>query len=233
MHRMGQSSIVSTTTKMMFKIVHNPLVISQTIDLAQCLSIVNRRSYRQAMNYAVAQIEVFSADGANVAVFTVPPTWIADNATTKAFETWKDQRAEVLREQPSLKAKWSDFKIFLDDIHSTAGVAGNLTPVDGKEDLYLLGEWENSQYVLPLPGASQVAEGDAQEVKFHVVGNHVPAGLFDTHTTSVGLIKAYAASRARVLSPDPVQVGQYISGFYNRDSMLDELSEDVMDNVSN
>ncbi len=229
---MAQSSIVSTNPKIILSITHNPLSPTNYVDLAQCLSIVNRRSYRQAMNYAVASVEVFASTGGRVFVFSIPTTWVADNATTKAFEAWKDQRAEVLKEQPSLRAKWADFKIFMDSAHATAGVANNLTPNDGVSP-YLLGEWQHSEIVVPVPGADQLVEGTAQEVSLHVVGNHIPAADFDTSTTSVGLIKAYVASRARVLAPDPVPVGQYLSGFYNRDSLPDEMSQDVMSNVAN
>jgi hypothetical protein len=230
---MGQSSIVSTTTKLEYGITYNPLAPRHYIDLAQCLSIVNRRSYRQGMNYAVASIEVFAATGGNVAVQTIPHTWVADNATTKAYEAWREQRAEVLKEQPSLKARWSDFKLFMDATHSTAGVAGNMIPHDASGIAYNVGEWDASQYVVPLPGADQAAAGDAKEVTFHVTGNHTPAGTFEVATTtSVGLIKAYAASRALPLAPDPATEGQYISGFYNVNSLPDELSEDVMANVA-
>ncbi len=231
---MAQSSIVSTTTELYFSFNTIPLTPNRYIDLAQCLSIVNRRSYRQGMNYAVAKIEVFSPTGGNLGVFTVPTTWVADNATTKAFEAWKDQRALVLKQEPSLKARWSDFKLFMDATHSTAGVAGNLTPVNmsAAPSLYTLGDWDASQYVTPLPGADQAAAGDAKEVTFHVVGDHTPAGTFEVATTtSVGLIKAYAASRSVPLAPDPATQGQYSSGFYNVNSVPDEMQEDVMDNV--
>ncbi len=229
---MGQSSIVSTDTFLHFNVVHNPLAPRKYIDLAQCLSIVNRRSYRQGMNYAVASIEVFAPSSGFAQVFTVPTTWVADNATTKAFEAWKDQRAEVLKEQPSLKAKWSDFKIFLDSTHATAGVGGNLTPLDGSGNAYALGEWDMSQYVTPLPGADQAASGDAHELVFHVVGDHIPTGDFTKATASVGLIKAYAASRALPLTPDPATEGQYITGFYNMQQSEDEKSQDIMANVT-
>ncbi len=214
---MAQSSIVSTDTQIEVHVLNEePFSTDFYLDIGQCLSTINRRSYRQAMNYAVASIEAFSVSGCRVGVSIIPTTWVADNATTKAFETWKDQRAEVLRDQPSLKAKWSDFKIYMDSAHSQLGVISNLTPVDGNGNSYLLGEWDASQFVLPLPGAAQAAAGDAHETVFHVVGDHIPPGLFDPTTIlSTGLIKAYAASRARVLSPDPVQVGQYITGFYN------------------
>jgi len=230
---MGQSSIVSTDTKIELIMEYEEEGANVAyVDIAQCLSTINRRSYRQGMNFAISSIEVFASKGGNVSVGIVPTTWVADNATTKAFESWKDQRALVLKNEPSLKAKWSDFKIFLDSAHATAGVAGNLTPVDHDANPYTLGDWDVSQYVTPLPGADQAAAGDAKEVTFHVVGDHIPAGTFEVATTtSVGLIKAYAASRALPLAPDPSTQGQYSSGFYNVNSVPDEMQEDVMDNV--
>lgn len=230
---MGQSSIVSTATSFELIITHAGLTPVHYVDIAQCLSIINRRSYRQGMNYAVQSIEVFAGDGANMSIGIIPTTWVADNATTKAFESWKDQRAEVLKEQPSLKAKWSDFKIFLDSAHAALGVAGNETPVDIVGNGFNLGTWDISQYVCPLPGADQADAGDASEVTFHVVGDHIPTGNFDpSSSTSVGLVKAYAASRALPLAPDPATEGQYVTGFYNVNALPDEMQEDVMANVA-
>jgi len=227
---MGQSSIVSTDTQIELNITSNGAAY---VDLAQCLSIINRRSYRQGMNYAIGSIEMIAGQSGTVNISTVPTTWVADNATTKAFEAWKDQRAEVLKEQPSLKAKWSDFKVFMDETHAQAGTAANLTPVDALSAPYLLGTWDTSEYVCPLPGAAQAAAGDAQEVRFHVCGDHTPPGPFSPLTTNVGLIQAYADSRAKVLFPDPAVPTEFDTGFYNVNSLPDEMQVDVMDNVAN
>lgn len=249
---MAQSSIASTVHKLWFaflpQTIEAPFFGTYFIDVAQCLSVVNRRTYRQGMNYAVANMSfkyapiapAIPATFTSIEISKIPTTWVADNATTKAFETWKKQRAEVLEDQPSLKAKWADFKLFMDSDHVHVGTAGNLKPLSqivdscgGTNIEYLPGEWQHSEVVVPVPGADQLVEGTAQEVSLHVVGNHIPAADFDGLTTSVGLIKAYAASRARVLAPDPVPQGQYLSGFYNRDSLPDEMSQDVMSNVAN
>lgn len=226
---MASSKIASTCDKMLFAWNHNPLAPDNYVDIAQCLSIVNRRMYRQGMNYAVGSIEFYSVQGGRVEVDIVPRTWVADNATTKAFEAWKDQRAEVLKESPSLKAKWSDFKIFLDPQHVTNGVGLNLTPVDSNGGPYALGEWNESQFVVPITGGST---GTAQEVTMHVVGDHIPAGAFASTTTSASLIKSYADSRAIILAPDPVQPGGYDTNMYIRESSHDEMSADLISNVS-
>ncbi len=229
---MAQSSMTSTCDKMLFAWNHNPLAPDNYVDIAQCLSIVNRRMYRQGMNYAVGSIEFYSVQGGRVEVNIVPRTWVADNATTKAFEAWKDQRAEVLKESPSLKAKWSDFKIFLDPQHVTNGVGLNLTPTDSNGGPYALGEWNESNFVVPVDGGAAGA-GSAQEVTMHVVGDHMPAGSFNTATTSASLIKSYADSRAIILSPDPVQPSGYNTNMYIRESSHDEMAIDIIQNVTN
>ncbi len=246
---MAQSSIASTVDKLFFAFVPEEGETSGTyfIDIAQCLSIVNRKSYRQGMNYAVENMSFKYAPLGDpqeekfmsIVVSKVPTTWCADNATTKAFASWMEQRDSVLKEQPSLKAKWSDFKIFLDADHATAGVGDNLIPLASIVDScgesneeFVKGEWDMSQFVTPLPGADQAASGDAHELVFHVVGDHIPAGDFTKSTASVGLIKAYAASRALPLTPDPHTEGQYVTGFYNIQQSEDEKSQDIMANVA-
>jgi hypothetical protein len=230
---MAQSSIVSTDTKLLFVFTKEGLNTNQTIDIAQCLSVVNRRFYRQGMNYAVSSIEAFASEsGARVGVGIIPTTWVADNSTTKAFMNWKEQRAEVLKVSPSLKAKWSDFKIFMDAQHAAAGTVGNLTPVDPADNPYLLGEWEASQFVVPVTGGSGGA-GGAQEVTMHVVGDHTPPGAFNNLVTSSSLIKSYADSRSIVLAPDPVQPPGYNTNMYLRESSHDEMAADLIQNITN
>ncbi|AXH78587.1 MAG: hypothetical protein [Circular genetic element sp.] len=229
---MGQSSIVSTATKLIFRIPITSSSQNEYIDLAQCLSVVNRRSYRQGMNYAIAGMEAFAVNAGRVSVSCVPTTWVADNATTKAFEYWKEQRAEVLEEQPSLKAKWSDFKIFMDATHSSAGVGANLIPSDGVND-YHIGDWNAAEVVVPVFGAAQTSTGRSEEMLMHIVGDHTPPGLFDPLTTSsVSLIKAYSASRGMPLAPDPAPLGQFVTGFYNINSSSDEKSENIQENIT-
>lgn len=200
------------------------------IDIAQCLSILNRKSYRQGMNYAVSNIRITSLKSGAVQVLTLPNNWSMDNATTKIFEFWKEQRASVLKENPTLKAKWSDFKVFMNAAHVAAGVAANLTPVDAVSTTpYLLGEWNASQVVAPIDGG---ATGTAQEVTVHVVGDHEPAGIFAPTTTSLGAIASYQRGRAKVQSPDPVHSG-FFQDFYSQTSAHDEMAEQILDNTLN
>ena len=203
------------------------------IDIAQCLSIVNRKSYRQGMNYAISSMKVYAIDSGSVMINILPNNWCMDNSTTKMFELWKDQRAEVLKESPSLKAKWSDFKVFMNAAHAALGTGANLIPVDPVSATpYLLGEWAASEITTPVDGG---ATGAAHQSTIHVVGDNVPAGVFQPGvTTSVGAIQQYADSRALVQSPDPVPQpgGVFTETVFNITSSHDEMAEAIMNDTT-
>ncbi|AXQ65427.1 MAG: hypothetical protein [Circular genetic element sp.] len=248
---MAQSKAGSHSTKLFFEFYPPEGETAGTyfLDIAQCMSIIQRKSFRQGMNYAVSNMNfkyapLVAPDPLNpvftsIEVSTVPKTWVTDNATTKAFENWLEQRAEVLKESPSLKSRWSDFKIFLDATHAQMGFAANLIPYYqitnscGKTGAaYLPGEWDESQFVIPVTGGSG-GPGGAQEVTMHVVGDHIPAGAFNNAVTSASLVKSYVDSRARILSPDPVQPPGYNTNMYLRESSHDEMAADIIQNVTN
>ncbi len=198
------------------------------IDIAQCLSIVNRKSYRQGMNYAISNMKFIAIEGGAIQVLSLPNNWCMDNATTKMFELWKSQRAEVLKESPSLKAKWSDFKVFMNKEHAAATVAANLTPVDPVTQVpYSLGEWQVSEITTPVDGG---ASGTAHQSTIHVVGDNVPAGGFiQGGTTSIGAIAEYSRSRALIQSPDPATPGAGTSlNVFNIQSSHDEMAVQIL-----
>lgn len=234
---MSQSKLTNTVRKLLLVTPQQAEVPTNGlyIDIAQCLSIVNRKSYRQGMNYAIAGFTIYSGGSGGVFVQTLPKHWTMDNATTKMFETWKDQRAEVLKESPSLKAKWSDFKVFMDADHAAAGVAGNITPVaysNGAYQPYLLGEWAASEITTPVDGG---AIGISHQSTVHVIGDNVPPGAFQPGaTTSIGAIREYAASRAIIMSPDPVPQPGTASNLtvYNVLSSHDEMSEAILNDIT-
>lgn len=224
---MAQSPMTSTVRKLY--IGFNNFTGEQYVDLAQCLSLVNRRFYRQGMNYAVENIKFYATGGGAINCLKVPSTWVADNATTKAFVNWKEQRAEVLKESPSLKSRWSDFKIFLDAEHVALGMGQNLVPTGTST---LGPDWEASEFVIPVNGGAG-GVGSAQEVTMHVVGDHLPPGAFNNAVTSASLIKSYADSRSIILAPDPVQPPGYNTNMYVRESSHDEMAADIIQNITN
>lgn len=189
-------------------------------DLAQCVSIVNRRFYRQGVNFAVADFKVISSSAVtgSMSVSRIPHTWVAANAWKKAFNAWNRQQKEALAESggESAAAKFRDFKIYLDVDHVTAGYAANALPIDFNGTAATAGEWEPSQIVIPNSGAP----GVNFEWALHMVGTN-----FNNPGSSRGIIEGYADSRAYPQSPDPVSP--------NLDSTNNWLSQmfDVGDNI--
>ena len=60
------------------------------IDLSQCASLVNRRFYRQGLNWAVNSIKVMSGGFEGiVATHSLPNTWVMSNAWEKSFRAWQ------------------------------------------------------------------------------------------------------------------------------------------------
>lgn len=168
------------------------------IDLSQCASIVNRRFYRQGINWAVAGFKILSAAGSQafLGVSKVPNTWVAGNAWEKSMNVWRRQQDEALEEggSQSMKARFNDFKIFADTDHVTAGFGANLKPFG-----YTAGTWEPSKIVLPNVNADASGSTvDPAQRFLHMVGTNVNGAL------SRGIIEGYADSRSYPQSPDPV-----------------------------
>lgn len=169
---------------------------SYTCDLSQIACLINRRFYRQGLNWAVAGFKIFSTGTGAFSISKIPTTWVTANAWKKAFEAWNRQQREALAEAggQSAAAKFRDFKVHMDTTHVTAGFAANLQPIDASGNAALPGEWEASQIVLPNAGAPGVTE----ERLLHMVG------LNAFGTSSRGILEGYADSRAFPQSPDPV-----------------------------
>ncbi len=178
----------------------------QYIDLGQCLSLVNRRLYRQGYVY---RVESFSwAPSANVSVLSiasVPTTWVSYNAWVKAKALWnKMNRISGIRGYP----KYHDFKVFLDIAHYTTMTANeyaavpNLIPVDFGLAEYAVGgaQWKYSQYVTPQAGGS-AAPG---ENCVHMLGDDtgVNNAALDTDG-SHAVIQGYADTRVTVGLEEP------------------------------
>lgn len=180
--------------------------VSSTIDLSQVASLMNRRFYRQGINWAVAGFKVISAPGSTggLTISQLPNTWVTSNAWEKAFRAWNKQQMDTVDESGanSAVARFRDFKIHADTSHVTTGFAGNLLPIDLAGAVYATGEWESSLIVLPnnLPDASgSIIE--PREYRLHMVGSNFHTAA---PTGSRGIIEGYADSRAYPQSPDPV-----------------------------
>jgi len=182
------------------------------VSLSHSASRMNRRFYRQGLNWAVKNVSVTTLPAASPAlgsvayVNTIPHTWASANSWMKAYSAWKLQQDEAIDDSTSESAvaAFRDFKISMEDGHT---VGADLSPVNmgpgrvvgpfpthvqTSGPVNASEEWLSSEIVIPNDGAP----GVTNEYALHMVGP-------DTGT-SKGLIAGYQASRAYPQSPDPV-----------------------------
>ena len=185
---------------------------SDFIDLSQCASILNRRFYRQGLNWAVASFEFITPGPftGEISISKIPDTWVASNAWMKGFSTWQKMNNEALEEAESVKPKFLDFKVFMDSDHHLAGSAANLLPL-GRSGVATPGEWEYSQFVIPVGTASPGATGDREIIW---TGANYP-GVGASGQDAVSLIEGYAASRGLpdILDPNTPEDAASVDGF--------------------
>ncbi len=187
-----------------------PGEIDGFIDLSQCACLVNRRFYRQGLNWAVASVKILSTpagagnlDG-SVSLTKLPETWVMSNAWTKGFHSWKDMNDEALDESESVRPRFLDFKVFMDSDHHAVGYVGNMLPVSETGVPATPGEWESSKLLIPLTGPSATDPGQVTEREILAVGANYPGNSPVSGLNAVSLIEGYAASRALpdVLDPN-------------------------------
>jgi hypothetical protein len=179
---------------------------SFTLDLSQMCSLLNRRFYRQGLNWAVAGFKIFTSPGiaGTVTVKQLPNTWVMSNSWEKSMRAWLKMNNEALAEAESTRPRFMDFKIFADATHHTAGFGANLLPLDGQLPVataYAPGEWEQSKIQVPIGTAANptlTAERD-----LIAVGPSYP-GVGASGNDALSLIQGYSLSRGlpNVLDPN-------------------------------
>lgn len=206
------------------------------MDLSQVASLLNRRFYRQGLNWAVAGFKMITATGVSglVTIKQLGNTWVISNSWEKAFRAWNKQQMESVEDSgaESAVARFRDFKIHADPEHVTAGFANNLLPFDGQLPIaqpYAVGEWESSLIVVPNSvddGTGSIVE--PREWKLHMCGTNfhsaVPLG-------SRGIIEGYADSRAYPQSPDPVSPA--VDGTNNWLARMFDVGADISEILDN
>ncbi len=205
------------------------------IDIAKCMSMVNRKLYRQQGLWHVLGARAYAQNlpgGAlpvsgvpySVSIRGAPRSWPCRNSLVKAFEAWKDQQQLAYESTSrSIKPVWQDFKVYLNAGHF-AGT--EITPTAGDQfgatDPYTLGEWVHSKLVIEAAdGAGAVVQ---TEPEMWIVGNDA--------APNVGLIKQYAESRALVQSPDPVLPGGIEDNIFaqSAEALADQV-EEIIENM--
>jgi len=211
------------------------------IDIAQCMSMVNRKLYRQQGVWEILGVQLF-ADAIDpdrvatprvglpytVSISGAPRTWVTRNSLVKAFHAWMDQQKRALDStSQSIKPRWQDFKVWLNDNHR---LHGNITPVSGHmfggDDAYLEGEWVASKIVVEsVDAAGLVVE---YEPELHILG---PDSPLNSGWDSKGLINQYSMSRALPHSPDPDLPANIEHNLYTQS--VDPLADQVVEIVHN
>ncbi|AXH78454.1 MAG: hypothetical protein [Circular genetic element sp.] len=188
------------------------------LDLSQICSLVNRRFYRQGLNWAVAGFKFFTAAGfqGQIQVHKLPNTWVMSNAWEKSMRAWMKLNREALEESGSVRPRFLDFKIFANQRHHLAGVGANLLPISSDGN-YTAGEWEASKMVIPIGAASPGASASRELI---AVGQNYP-GFGASGLDAVSLIEGYAASRGLpdILDPNAPHDAADVTGF-NPDNWL-------------
>ncbi len=228
MARRRSRKLEPAVKKMFFSV---PLQGGSFIDISQCASIVNRRFYRQGLNWAVAGFRIHSAatTTGTVNIYKIQTTWMASNAWMKGFALWNEMNDQVLDNQPSIKPRFHDFKIAMDTDHLTAGsptFANNLIPyvedAAGTQTEYLQGEWTRSLIEMPND-AGVVGDTVGYAVKMHG----------DDTSTSKALIQGYADSRSVPTQPDPVTQAGADTGWMNLIMDVGDSHEEIALNLTN
>ncbi len=199
------------------------------INLARDLSAINRQLFRQARTYKVKSITLIDDDEAKYVQFGFAgDTWAMRNAVKRAFRRWNEMNAQVLKEQPSLKARWNDFKPYLSAGHYTVagtGSGGTLeTPEDINGNNLQYGEWIHSEFESPDGTSSN--DGYVTGI----LGNHIGStGAYDY----VGLIQSYGDARGTVNLAEPnVNVpaasDDPLLNLLDAGTQFDEIAENIM-----
>lgn len=206
-----------------FLITPSSGAFSENVDIAKCLSVVNRRLYRQGMQYLVESVtmqplQLTTLSALNIK--TAGDTWMVHNAWKKAFNLWKKQRAEAQQALPGISGKWADFKVALDDNDTGA----SLMPRDGNGDVFTCDEWALSEVFWD-------DDGTEQSPTFRIIGATDP-------TSAIGMIQEYHISRVRpdAFNPDvddDASDSIYAKMLPMQDELSDQLIGDIEDDNDN
>ncbi len=201
------------------------------IDIAQCLSLLNRASFRQGCQYAIESVELASSLDSTVTIQRISNSWPIVNAWVKGMALWKKQQDETMDEMGAEDtiAKYRDFKIAMEQHHSTAGFGSNLLPNNcpSLADIQVVSptanaEWSQCEVVIP----NDTTPGNTTEMPLHWVGADIPGA-----NTSKSLVKAYAESRSRPQTPDPNIVDVALGGLFGEMFDVGDDSGDIVNNA--
>ena len=131
-----------------------PFSDSVYIDVAQCLSNLNRKLIRQGQLFRIRNFRAYTNDTtpfATIKVGVIPTNWVTRNAWVKGKAMWDKLNATVTEDigQSSIYPKYHDFKVRMDYNHLTEDTDSeaddSLLPVDFNDVEMDTGEWVYSK----------------------------------------------------------------------------------------
>jgi hypothetical protein len=207
------------------------------IDLSWAASIVNRRFYRQGINWSVAGFSVTTngntAPG-TVTICKAPTTWVTYNAWVKSKAMWDKMNLQVIEANDhDITAKYHDFKVNLNSGMAVAGVQTDIqVPLDGQLLLPT-----DCSYSLPFTGnaGSGASEWSYSTIQIPTDGGSAPPVEFGLHivgpdAATKGLITGYADSRSRPINsgePNTGANGGWMTSLFDLADNLDEIRLDL------
>ena len=169
------------------------------IDLAQCMSMVQRTMIRQKQNFTVlgGQVVDNPSTPAAIKISTAPDFWYIRAAINRCFKAWKNSRSRTLKnaELDGVKnatAKFADFKITLNGVGSNSNKLpvytgeSNITEFGSTSGQPTYGEWATASVISEEP----ILMAGAPQTEFHfkIVVDHT--------NTYYGATKGWLVTRA-------------------------------------
>jgi hypothetical protein len=224
------------------KVGVTPGKLDAYVDLSQIASVMNRRFYRQGLNWAVAGIKIQTglANG-TIEVGKLPNTWITANSYTKSFKAWQRANREAMDETESVRPRFLDFKIYADAEHHTLGFPANLRPASLEPtalSFYDMGEWTPSKVHIPV--ADPAFPTATNDFEILATGQSF-VGVGASGHGAVSMIEGYANSRSLPNRVDPnapadaddtsgLTPENWIQAMFNEGTdMTDEIIEDMLE----
>ncbi len=170
------------------------------IDIAECLSLVNRQLYRQGNVYLVESFTWQHDTGGDCGLISLPTSWTVYQSWKKAKRLWDKMNRQAGVAYPA----YHDFKVFFDEVQYQArtGITSNLLPVDGGLNAFsnIGREWVYSQFVQAIT----TGDPSAPENNVHMLGddtnvNNVPL----VASGSNAIIQMYGDTRVTVGAEEP------------------------------
>lgn len=204
---------------------------SAYIDVAQHLSLLNRKLIRQGQLFRITNFRLFTQQTTEQLRFklsVIPRTWMTRNAWVKSKALFDEMNALAAQNVggSSVYPKWHDYKVYMDSSHRLQPAVDIPLPSDLDDNALTYGtdgEWVYSQFS---------DSGSSSDNWFvHMLGDHTTVSGNDDNFSSVGIIRAYEESRVVPHAPSPVLPSNMDESPWGRLFGDDDQTGDVFDRL--